>query len=60
MANQIGAAFNHQDDAEAEASIANHIRKFWDPRMRKGILEHEAAGGAEMAPRVLAAVRSLR
>ncbi len=60
MANQIGAFFNHQEEAEAVASIATHIQKFWDPRMRKGILEHEAAGGAGLTPRVLAAVRSLK
>ncbi|MHB1205470.1 MAG: formate dehydrogenase subunit delta, partial [Rhodospirillaceae bacterium] len=41
MANQIGAAFNYQDDAAAIESIAGHIRSFWDPRMRKAIFAHE-------------------
>lgn len=59
MANQIGKAFAYQDEAAAIASIAGHIRKFWDPRMRKTILAHEEAGGAGLDPRVLAAVHSL-
>jgi formate dehydrogenase subunit delta len=60
MANQIGTAFNHQSEAEAVASIAGHIKAFWDPRMRAKIFEHEAAGGAGLSPRVLQAVRSLK
>lgn len=60
MANQIGTAFNHQSDDEAVASIAGHIKAFWDPRMRAKILEHVAAGGAGLAPRVLQAIRSLK
>ncbi len=60
MANQIGTAFNYQKDDDAVASIAQHIKAFWDPRMRAGILAHEAAGGQGLNPRVLAAVRALR
>lgn len=59
MANQIGTFFNHQDEDEAVASIATHIKSFWDPRMRAAILAHEEAGGAGLAPRVLRAVRTL-
>ncbi|MGE3475299.1 MAG: formate dehydrogenase subunit delta [Rhodospirillaceae bacterium] len=60
MANQIGTAFNHQEDDEAVASIAGHIKAFWDPRMRAKIFEYEATGGAGLAPRVLQAVRTLK
>jgi formate dehydrogenase subunit delta len=60
MANQIGTAFNYQNDGDAIASIAGHIRKFWDPRMRTAILAHEQAGGESLQPRVLQAIRSLR
>ena len=35
MANQIGAFFNGLPDREAGADgVADHIRKFWEPRMR--------------------------
>ncbi|MGE3333501.1 MAG: formate dehydrogenase subunit delta [Rhodospirillaceae bacterium] len=60
MANQIGTAFNHQSDAEAIASIAGHIKAFWDPRMRAKIFEHEKMGGEGLSPRVLEAIRALK
>ena len=39
MANRIGAFFEAQPDRdEALAGIADHVRKFWEPRMRAQIL----------------------
>lgn len=36
MANRIATFFAAMpDDAEAVAGVANHIGKFWEPRMRK-------------------------
>ena len=35
MANQIGKFFKSQGESNASASIAEHITKFWDPRMRR-------------------------
>jgi formate dehydrogenase subunit delta len=58
MANQIGRFFAHQKDEPAVAAINDHIRKFWDPRMRKQILE-ELDGGA-LDPRVRLAVERLK
>jgi formate dehydrogenase subunit delta len=60
MANQIGKFFAHQGEDKAVASVADHLEKFWDPRMRKAILEHARAGGQGLEPVVLKAVRSLR
>ena len=60
MANQIGTFFNHQKDEEAVASIAGHIKSFWDPRMRAQIFAQERAGGSGLAPRVLKAIKSLQ
>ena len=40
MANQIGKFFAHQKHDQAVASIEDHLRKFWDPRMRSDILAH--------------------
>jgi formate dehydrogenase subunit delta len=39
MANQIGRFFAHQKEEQAVASINDHLRKFWDPRMRKQIVD---------------------
>lgn len=45
LANQVGKFFAHQPKAEAVASIEEHLRKFWDPRMRRQIAAHLAQGG---------------
>ena len=37
MANQIGKFFQSQGHDRAVPGIAEHIKKFWDPRMRKAI-----------------------
>ena len=40
MANQIGSFFESMPDREqAIQDIASHIRRFWDPRMRRALLE---------------------
>jgi len=39
MANRIGAFFDAMPDREAAlAGVAEHLRKFWDPRMRRQLL----------------------
>lgn len=60
MANQIGKFFHAQGEDAAVAGIADHLRKFWDPRMRKEIIAHADAGGAGLDPNVRAAIESLR
>jgi len=59
MANQIGKFFAHQGEDKAIASVADHLEKFWDPRMRKVIFGHAAGGGAGLDPTVLKAVQRL-
>ena len=49
MANQIGRFFASQGD-EAVAGIADHLQKYWDPRMRATILDHLAHGGHGLDP----------
>lgn len=39
MANQIGTFFESMPDrTEALEGIATHLKKFWDPRMRRAFL----------------------
>jgi len=59
MANQIGLFFRHQGEDAAAASVADHLLKFWDPRMRNSIIAHVQSGGAGLEPAVLRAVKSL-
>ncbi|MGH8175139.1 MAG: formate dehydrogenase subunit delta [Steroidobacter sp.] len=47
MANDIGAFFAAEPSGEAGArAVLTHIKRFWDPRMRKQIVEHFRSGGA--------------
>jgi formate dehydrogenase subunit delta len=46
MANEIGAFFAAtQDPEQAARDIANHLKRFWDPRMRREIVAHYRKGG---------------
>jgi formate dehydrogenase subunit delta len=60
MANQIAAFFAAQGEARAVPEIANHIEKFWDPRMRRQILAHVGQGGTGLSPLALAAIAKMQ
>jgi len=46
MANQIGDFFQAMPDRpEALEGIAQHLKKFWDPRMRRELLAQLDTGG---------------
>ena len=60
MANQIGKFFQSQGHDKAVPGIADHIQKFWDPRMRKAIFAHLDAGGAGLDPNVRDALETLK
>jgi formate dehydrogenase subunit delta len=60
MANQIGKFFASQGREQAVAGTADHIKKFWDPRMRAEIFVHLEAGGTGLDPIVRQALESLK
>jgi len=60
MANQIGKFFQSQGHDKAVPSIAEDIRKFWDPRMRRAIFAHLDAGGAGLDQEVRDAIATLK
>jgi formate dehydrogenase subunit delta len=60
MANQIAAFFESQPEDEAVAGVANHINKFWDPRMRGQLLDLMASGITGLKPQVLEAAALIR
>ena len=60
MANQIGKFFHAQGRDKTVAGVAEHIKKFWDPRMRKSIFAHHDAGGAGLDPDVSEAIATLK
>lgn len=60
MANEIAAFFVSASDAgEASKSVAAHLRRYWDPRMRKQIVEYVMTGGEGLVPTARTAVELL-
>ncbi len=57
MANQIATFFNSQPEAERANGVANHINKFWEPRMRREFFAIVDAGGDGLLPLVIEASR---
>jgi formate dehydrogenase subunit delta len=60
MANQIGRFYTSQGHDKAVTGVAEHLAKFWDPRMRDTILRHFEEGGLNLDPWVREAVGRLR
>lgn len=62
MANSIGDFFVAMPDArQAREDLAMHIRRFWEPRMRRGLLAHlDSTGGEGLQPIVLEALAAHR
>ena len=49
MANDIAAFFAAEPDSAAE-QVALHLKKFWEPRMRKEIRQYLEQGGTGLSP----------
>jgi formate dehydrogenase subunit delta len=61
MANQISRAFAHEPHEKAVAHTAEHIRLFWEPRMRAAILAQlDSDTGPKLEPIAREALASLR
>lgn len=60
MANQIGTFFQSKPHEEGVAGIAEHINKFWEPRMRRHFFGVVDAGGDGLLPIVLEASKTIR
>jgi formate dehydrogenase subunit delta len=60
MANQIGRFFTPQRGGDDVAGIADHLEKFWDPRMKENIVAHWRAGGAGLDGPVREAIGRLK
>jgi formate dehydrogenase subunit delta len=56
MANQIARAFEPQGREKAVQEAATHINKFWDPRMKKTMLEGDRSGLSAIAAEAMVKV----
>jgi formate dehydrogenase subunit delta len=62
MANQIGAFFEAMPDrVEAMEGIAQHIKRNWEPRMRRELIAHiQEHQGEGLSPIVIEAIEGHR
>ena len=60
MANQIATFFKTMPQVDAAKGVADHINKFWEPRMRARLFEIIEAGGEGLDPVVLQAATQIR
>ena len=52
MANQIADFFKGYDHDSATTEMADHINRFWEPRMRASLLSYLEHGGEGLHPLV--------
>ena len=57
MANQIAGFFSHEGPERGAASVADHLQKFWDPRMKAAIFGDDLAS---LSPIAKAAILQLK
>ncbi|PJE35048.1 formate dehydrogenase [Pseudooceanicola lipolyticus] len=56
MANQIATFFQSQPGPDQAEHVAEHLRDFWEPRMRQQLKTYVAEGGKGLNDLVLRAV----
>ena len=60
MVNHIGDFFSAEPDPDVGvAGVTDHLRRFWESRMRNAIIQHYLAGGAGLSDIARAAVAKL-
>ena len=61
MLNDITAFFQTEPERrDAVVGITNHVKRFWDPRMRAQIIDHDDAGGVGLDHLAREAVAALK
>ena len=58
-ANQIALYFSSYPHDEAVAGVLDHIKKYWERRMRQQIIDYVAIGGTGLHELALEAVKRL-
>jgi formate dehydrogenase subunit delta len=60
MAEQITANMAYTDDQEVVAArVADHLNRFWDPRMKIAMKDYGSDHGEELSPPLREAIRHL-
>jgi formate dehydrogenase subunit delta len=58
-ANQIALFFAAYPHEEAVAGVLDHLKKFWEKRMRQQIIDYVAQGGGGLHELVVEAVKRM-
>jgi formate dehydrogenase subunit delta len=60
LINKIVVHFGYLPTEQAAAEVANHVKRFWDPRMKRRLFELAAAEAEDLDPVAVAAAALLR
>lgn len=60
MANQIATFFESQPEVDARGGVADHINKFWEPRMRAQLFDITDQTTEGFKPLVVDALKDIR
>lgn len=60
MANQIAGFFNGSGPEVAVKDAAEHINKFWEPRMRSALFAYLDKGGEGLDPTIVKAAALIK
>ncbi|GAA6526561.1 formate dehydrogenase subunit delta [Intrasporangium sp. DVR] len=55
LGNDIARAMRHLPADEAATAVATHVKKFWEPRMRRALAERVRAGDTRLDPLLVTA-----
>ena len=58
LLNDVARQFGYLPEGEAAEAVANHVRLFWDPRMREQLADEVARDPDQLDPIALAAART--
>jgi formate dehydrogenase subunit delta len=59
MVNNIVGHFRYLSSEQAAAAVADHVKRFWDPRMKRRLIELVAAETDHLDPVAVAAAALL-
>jgi formate dehydrogenase subunit delta len=60
MAEQITANLSYTDDeAVVSAKVADHLNRFWDPRMKDSLRSYAEGHGENLSPMLRAAIAQI-
>lgn len=60
MINSIAAHFGYLRTEQAATAVADHIKRFWDPRMKQRLLMLVASDTSDLTPVAVTATALLR